>query len=193
LIRELELFEPVLAKTAHLPAPTPDYVAAMGRHVSSVCVITTQRDGKKYGLTATAMTSVCAEPPRLLVCINKTGSSHDMILAAGTFCVNVLDEHQDNLGKAFAGMMGKDFDRFSLGKWHELTTGAPVLKDAAAVFDCKVDQVIDQFTHSIVIGEVLSAQIGRAGDPLLYGARRFRTLRKTAAVQDGKSSEPLHY
>jgi flavin reductase (DIM6/NTAB) family NADH-FMN oxidoreductase RutF len=150
----------------------------MGQHVSSVCVITTHHEGKKFGLTATAMSSVCAEPPRLLICVNKNGSSHDVILAAGTFCVNVLDEHQEKIGQAFAGMMGKDYDRFSEGEWQELATGAPVLKDASAVFDCEVKQVIDQFTHSIIIGEVLAAQIGRAGDALLYGARKFRTLRK---------------
>jgi flavin reductase (DIM6/NTAB) family NADH-FMN oxidoreductase RutF len=171
-------------------APTPDFVAAMAQHVSSVCVITTHHQGKKFGLTATAMSSVCAEPPRLLVCINKSGSSHDMILESGFFCVNVLDEHQEKIGQAFAGMMGKEYDRFGEGEWQELATGAPVLKDASAVFDCEVKQVIDQFTHSIVIGEVLVAHIGRTGDPLLYGARKFRTLRKTGAGSESKRPEP---
>ena len=61
-----------------------------------------------------------------------------MILAAGVFCVNVLDEHQDKIAKAFAGMMGRDFDRFSVGEWQELATGSPALKNAAAVFDCQI-------------------------------------------------------
>lgn len=165
----------------------------MGQHVSSVCVITTQHEGKNYGLTATAMSSVCADPPRLLVCINKSGTSHEMVLASGKFCVNVLDEHQEKIGKAFAGMLGKDFDRFSVGEWQELATGAPVLKDASAVFDCEVKQVLDQFTHSIIIGEVLSTKIGCTGDALLYGARKFRTLRKTAAVPQGDMTESLHF
>jgi flavin reductase (DIM6/NTAB) family NADH-FMN oxidoreductase RutF len=85
----------------------------MGQHVSSVCVITSVHEGKRYGLTATAMSSVCADPPRLLVCVNKSGVSHDMIAASGAFCVNVLAEQQVQTAKAFAGMMGKDFDRFS--------------------------------------------------------------------------------
>jgi flavin reductase (DIM6/NTAB) family NADH-FMN oxidoreductase RutF len=183
----------VQKKTPRPAAPTPDFVAAMGQHVSSVCVITTQHQGKNFGLTATAMSSVCADPPRLLVCINKSGTSHEMILAAGVFCVNVLDEHQEKIGKAFAGMLGKDFDRFSAGEWQELATGAPVLKSASAVFDCEIKQVIDQFTHSVIIGEVLAAQVGRAGDALLYGARKFRTLRKTAAEPMGDKAESLHF
>ena len=165
----------------------------MGQHVSSVCVITTQHQGKRFGLTATAMSSVCADPPRLLVCINKSGISHEMILAAGVFCVNVLGEPQDRVAKAFAGMMGRDFDRFSLGEWQELATGAPALKNAAAVFDCEIKQVIDQFSHSILIGEVQAAQSGTGKDSLLYGARRFRTLRKMISETVGDDIESLHF
>jgi flavin reductase (DIM6/NTAB) family NADH-FMN oxidoreductase RutF len=160
------------------PAASSDYVAAMGQYVSSVCVITTKHDDKSFGLTATAMSSVCAEPPRLLVCVKKSGSSHDMIASSGIFCVNVLAEHQVQTAKAFAGMLGRDFDRFSAGQWYELMTGAPALKNAAAVFDCEIKQVVDQFSHSIFIGEVVAVDSVSEQDTLLYGARKFRALQK---------------
>jgi len=165
----------------------------MGQHVSSVCVITTRYHGKPHGLTATAMSSVCADPPRLLICVNKTGSSHEMITASGTFCVNVLAEAQDTVAKAFAGMLGKDFERFSVGEWDELVTGAPALMNATAVFDCEVKQIIDQFSHSIIIGEVLGARHAKGQDTLLYGARRFRALRKTISEHASAADEPLHF
>lgn len=165
----------------------------MGQHVASVCVITSVQNGKRFGLTATAMSSVCAEPPRLLVCVNKSGASHDAITTSSKFCVNVLAEAQDNVAKAFAGMMGRDFDRFSVGGWNELVTGAPALVNATAVFDCEVKQVIDQFSHSIIIGEVLAAQHVKSQDTLLYGARRFRSLRKTIGELSGASDETLHF
>jgi flavin reductase (DIM6/NTAB) family NADH-FMN oxidoreductase RutF len=175
------------------PAPTADFVSAMGQHVSSVCVITSALQDKRYGLTATAMSSVCAEPPRLLVCVNKLGASHEAIVSAGFFCVNVLAEEQDNVAKAFAGMMGKDFDRFSVGTWDELVTGAPSLVHATSVFDCRIVDVIDQFSHSVFIGEVLAARHLKNQDTLLYGARRFRSLRKTLGAQFGTSDESLHF
>jgi flavin reductase (DIM6/NTAB) family NADH-FMN oxidoreductase RutF len=162
----------------------------MAQHVSSVCVITTIHQGKRFGLTATAMNSVCADPPRLLVCVNKSGVSHEMVISSGVFCVNVLDEHQDKTAKAFAGMLGRDFDRFSSGEWYELETGAPALKNATAVFDC---QVIDQFSHSIFIGEVLAVSSGQGRDTLLYGARKFRTLRKTISETVGTDETLLHF
>ena len=173
--------------------PAVEFISAMGQHVSSVCVITSAQNGKRVGLTATAMSSVCADPPRLLVCVNKSGVSHEMITSTGTFCVNVLAEAQDKVAKAFAGMMGKDFDRFSVGEWDEMVSSAPALKHATAVFDCEVKQVIEQFSHSIFIGEVLAARHARGQDTLLYGARRFRSLRKTISEFAGLSDESLHF
>jgi flavin reductase (DIM6/NTAB) family NADH-FMN oxidoreductase RutF len=174
-------------------ASSPDFIAAMGQHASSVCVITTIHGGQRYGLTATAMTSICASPPRLLVCINKSGLSHERILAAGTFCVNVLSETQDIIAKSFAGMLGKDVDRFSFGEWHDLQTGSPALKEAAAVFDCRIAELVDQFTHTVLIGEVVAASSGVGTDALLYGARRFRTLRKTVTASSETILESLHF
>jgi flavin reductase (DIM6/NTAB) family NADH-FMN oxidoreductase RutF len=172
--------------------PTPEFVAAMGQHVSSVCVITTQHEGRRYGLTATAMTSVCADPARLLVCVNKSGVSHDMIKASGVFCVNVLAEKQLQTAKAFAGMLGKDFDKFSSGEWYALQTGVPALVNAVAVFDCRIAQTIDQFSHAIFIGEVLAVSFATGQDTLLYGARKFRDLRKIGQATNG-TTESLHF
>ena len=107
--------------------------------------------------------------------------------------MNVLAEAQDKVAKAFAGMMGKDFDRFSVGEWDELVSGAPALVNATAVFDCEVKHVIDQFSHSIFIGEVLAARHATGKDTLLYGARRFRSLRKTISELAGLSDESLHF
>ena len=137
-------------------ANSADFARAMGQHVASVCVITTAVDGARYGLTATAVSSVCATPPRLLVCVNCSSFAHAKIVGAGHFCVNVLSEEQDSVAKAFAGMLGKDADRFGHGQWSELKTGSPALAGAAAVFDCRIATTIEQFTHTIFIGNVVA-------------------------------------
>lgn len=170
-------------QTPRAPVAGADYIRAMGQHASSVCVITASHGGNRHGLTATAVSSVCAEPPRLLVCANKSGVTHQMIRDSGHFCVNVLSEDHDHIAKGFAGMMGKDFDRFSVGSWTDLATGSPALRDAAAVFDCQIAEVIDQFTHTIFIGSVVAVASRSGQDPLLYGARRFRQLRKSVSPQ----------
>jgi flavin reductase (DIM6/NTAB) family NADH-FMN oxidoreductase RutF len=155
-----------------------DYIAAMGRHASSVCLITTTVGGERFGLTATAVTSVCAAPPRLLVCVNTSGLTHQKIMEAGVLCVNVVTDTQEKVARAFAGMMGGTFDRFSIGEWSSLLTGAPALGGAAAVFDCCIRETVRQFTHSIFICEVVATQVQGGTEPLLYTGRRFRELRR---------------
>lgn len=159
---------------------TGQYVAAIAHHVSSVCVITTELDGRRYGLTATAVASVSAQPPRILVCINRKGMTHDRILESGHFCVNVLGEHQEHVAKVFAGMGGEIPDRFREGHWTRLKTGSPVLEEAAAAIDCQVGEVSDQYSHSVIFGDVVAVSHVEGQDTLLYGVRRFRQLAKMA-------------
>ncbi len=175
------------------PVGTQDFVRAMGQHVASVCVITTRHENERFGLTATAVTSVCADPPRLLVCVNKSGLTYQKMAASGHFGVIVLDEAQEKIGKAFAGMLGRDFDRFSLGEWHALITGSPILKHAASAFDCRIVETIDQFTHSIFIGEVVGVETGVGRDAVVYGARKFRNLRKIVTAATEENVESLHF
>lgn len=171
------------------PVEADEYINAIAQHVSSVCVITTELDGERFGLTATAVSSVCAEPPRLLVCVNATGYTHDKIVAAGKFCVNVLTEDQDKVAMVFAGM-GDPTARFDTGSWSPLETGAPGLDGAAAVFDCVLTETSDQSTHSVMFGDVVATRHRSEPDALLYGGRRFRQLRK---VFTGSSGGPDDY
>jgi flavin reductase (DIM6/NTAB) family NADH-FMN oxidoreductase RutF len=176
------------------PVAADEFIAAMGRHVSSVCVITTTDGRERFGLTATAVSSVSANPPRLLVCVNASGLTHAKIVAAGILCVNVVGEDQDKVARSFAGMLGRDFDRFSVGTWETLKTGAPVLAEAVAAFDCRVTEQVQQATHTIFVCEVVATAQGRQ-EPLLYGSRRFRQLRKSVASRAVEEPEmdSLHF
>ena len=160
------------------PVSAADYIAAIAQHVASVCVITTLCEGERFGLTATAVASVSAEPARLLVCVNKTGQTHDKILHSGRFCVNVLTEAQDKVAMVFSGMAGARADRFAVGEWTTLASGAPVLIGAAAAFDCRLASLSDHSSHSVLFGDVLATRHRAGEDTLLYGVRRFRQLRK---------------
>ena len=180
------------AKAKPVPSVTAaEYVAAIAQHVSSVCVITTSLSGERFGLTATAVSSVSAEPPRLLVCVNKSGFTHDKIVDAGRFCVNVLTEEQDKVAMVFAGMGGDSADRFAAGEWTTLATGAPTLVGAAAVFDCVLGETCDQSTHTVLFGDVVATAHQKGHDTLLYGGRRFRQLRKVFAALGDTSREYL--
>jgi len=146
------------------------------RHLAaSVTLITTRHRGQRGGLTATAVCSVSADPPQLLVCVNKTASAHDPIGEAGLFCVNILAPAHRKIAERFAGMDGVEGDeRFrDMGAWRELTTGAPVLEGCPVSFDCKLVTRVSAGTHTIYIGEIIDLTLDANATPLLYADGTF--------------------
>jgi flavin reductase (DIM6/NTAB) family NADH-FMN oxidoreductase RutF len=157
------------------------------RHLAaSVTLITTRHDGLRGGLTATAVCSVSAEPPQILVCVNRTASAHDPIGHAKVFCVNILAPEHRKIAERFAGMDGIEGDeRFnSLGEWSTMKTGAPVLKGCPVSFDCKLVAELGAGTHTIYIGEIVDIVLDGNAVPLVYADGNFvhgEALRKAAA------------
>jgi flavin reductase (DIM6/NTAB) family NADH-FMN oxidoreductase RutF len=141
------------------------------RHLAaSVTLITTRHHDVRGGLTATAVCSVSAEPPQILVCVNKTASAHDPIGEAGFFCVNVLSPPHRKIAERFAGMDGVEGDdRFlDMGDWSTLSTGAPVLKGCPVSFDCRLVTRVAAGTHTVYIGEIVDVLLDPAAPALLY-------------------------
>src|SRR5262245_52133919 len=99
----------------------------MRQLAAAVTVITAERHGVRNGLTATAVMSVSAEPPRLAIAVNQSASALKLLLEAGAFAVNVLSYDQEGVANRFASVAVKGDARFEGATWHTLETGAPVL------------------------------------------------------------------
>ena len=52
--------------------------------------------------------------------------------------------------------------------WAAAVTGAPVLQESLAYFDCKVSHEIVAGDHRLVICEVIEARQLNTGSPMLY-------------------------
>lgn len=146
--------------------------------VSTVTVITTSRQGGIHGMTATAFASVSADPPTVLIVLNKTTRTHPLISASGRFAVNLLAEDQVELGNRFAGKHETPFD----GIAHELSAhGIPLLAGALAALECETVQEVDAGTHTIFIGRVLSGARSEAA-PLAYHDGRYTSIKVSEPV-----------
>jgi flavin reductase len=67
--------------------------------------------------------------------------------------------------------------RFAAGEWVRLATGAPVLEGAAASFDCRITEVMEQGTHSVVFASVEAVRFAdMAAGCLMYYARSYHGL-----------------
>ncbi len=157
---------------------------AMRQFAATVSVISTADGGQRYGMTATAVTSLCVEPPTLLVCVNRGASIHTPLSRAGHFCVSVLRDHHVALSHAFSGGLDPS-RRFSLGDWQDTEEGLPFLADAQASFVCRLARTLEYATHSVFIGEVLRACSSEAAAPLVYHAGRYAGLAPLEQARPG--------
>ncbi|MBL8832989.1 MAG: flavin reductase family protein [Rhodospirillales bacterium] len=166
-----------------------DFKNAMRRLAAGVTIVATagRKDGR-CGLTATAVCSLSADPPQLLVCVNRDTAPNAAIARAGRFSVNVLATRHKALALRFAGVTGVQGDeRFARGDWIAAATGAPVLADALAYFDCRLVDRVESGTHTVFIGEVRAAHSRKNGAPLLYAAGAFQALAKKAARRSDRA------
>ncbi len=148
-----------------------DFRAVMRRFPTGVAVVTTILDGKPKGFTANAVASVSAEPPTVLVCVNRMARSHPLISAAGRFCINVLRLDQRELAIRFASHEPTD-PLEDLGFATD-ATGAPVIAGAFAYLDCELAEEFTAGTHTIFIGAVRACSY-RDGEPLGYFDGEYR-------------------
>ena len=158
------------------PFDPEDFKAGMRRLASGVSLIAVDDGTARHGLIATAVTSLSAEPPSLLVCVNGTASIFPAISEAGSFCVNILSCDQKAIAERFA--IPKDREsRFESGSWTTLATGAPALEGSQVSFDCRAAGRTEFGTHTIFFGEVVAVtDWGTEADPLLYHGSAFHGL-----------------
>jgi flavin reductase len=149
---------------------------AMSRLGAAVNIITTDGPAGRHGLTASAVCSVTDSPPTLLVCVRRAARAHDVLKVNGALCVNILAGRHQNLSDDF-GRSGIAVDqRFAGGSWTHLATRAPVLIDAAASLDCRIAQVAEVGTHSVLFCEVEDIAIAPQPEGLIYFNRLYHRL-----------------
>lgn len=155
-----------------MPDPSA-YINAMGAAVTGVTVVTTAGAGvEPIGRTVSAMCSVSADPPILLVAIRSDSPLVAAIRARGAFAVNVLSDRQAAISEAFAGR-GAAPHTFRTRDWWPLTGGAPpLLHGAAARFRCDVAGATVAGTHTLVLGAVTRSERG-VTTPLAYTRRGY--------------------
>lgn len=166
---------------------TPDsdlFKRGMRRLASGVSIVTTAEGGERHGMAATSVCSVSAEPPTLLVCVNRTATTHAVIGRAGFFCVNFLAENDDELARRFATPLGRE-TRFQGRDWTTLITAAPALVGSLASFDCEVTDSIGVDSHTVFIGRVKAIELWHERIvPLVYLDGRFDTVRAPLGAKD---------
>jgi flavin reductase (DIM6/NTAB) family NADH-FMN oxidoreductase RutF len=134
--------------------------------VTGVTVVTTGVGGVPRGLAVNAFASVSLTPPIVLVCVASNSNTHEHLFRSERFAINMLAADQGDVARRFAS---KASDKFGSVAWRPAPGGSPILDGASAYLEASVCQRILAGTHTVFIGEVVTAE---AFDrpPLVYMA-----------------------
>src|SRR5690606_316235 len=117
--------------------------------------------------TVSSFNSVSLDPPLISFCAANDSRTLSALQENGSFAVNVLAQGQDELCYRFADK--KVSDRFAENEFIDgARTGAPILKDALASFECEVHQIVPAGDHQLILGRVVG--LARDGDksPMVF-------------------------
>jgi 3-hydroxy-9,10-secoandrosta-1,3,5(10)-triene-9,17-dione monooxygenase reductase component len=155
---------------AAAPSPSVESVRfrrLMARWATGVSVVTAHEASRDDGLTVNSFLSISLTPPRVLISIMTDAEAWKTIHRSRAFAVSVLAAGQREISERFAKRI-PSVDKFEGIHFHRGTTQAALLDGTLAVFECRVAQEIDAGDHMLFVGDVVAAEEGADGAPLLF-------------------------
>lgn len=123
-------------------------------------VVTVSHDGAEHGMTANWVTQAAFEPPMIVVAIENTSKTIEMIRDARHFAINVLQEGQRDLAAKLARTSEQAPQKLKGIKTKPgPQTQAPLLLDALGWVECRVIASLPAGDHTLVLGEVEAAGV----------------------------------
>jgi flavin reductase (DIM6/NTAB) family NADH-FMN oxidoreductase RutF/DNA-binding GntR family transcriptional regulator len=187
------------ARTGAMELDRDVFREVIGHFMSGVTVITATAEGRDYGMTASAVTSLSLEPPMLLACLNNQSPTQQAISRSRVFAVSVLAEDQGDLAKHFAR---RGDDKFAGVPITRGAGGLPLIGGALAVLECEVSDDVVGGTHRVFLARVRRAD-ARPGAPLAYfrgsfgrveldlNARALEFVRRSVVTRECALDQPL--
>lgn len=150
---------------------------AMSRLSAPVVLVTTDGEAGRHGLTVSAICSVSADPPTVLVCLNRSSRAHTALVSNGVLGISILQTgHEDIAGRFARSSLSQD-EKFAGVDWHTSALGVPVLDNAVATLSGPIASIHSSGSHDIVLCQVTDITL-REGSPyaLAWFGRTFHSL-----------------
>jgi flavin reductase len=137
--------------------------AAMRRFPAGIAVLTLRRP---FGVTVGSLASVSLDPPLVGVAIGLDTQAHELIREEGGFALSILAGDQRELAQHFARSVPP------IAQWEGIATRdgprGPLLMSALAWLECGLWAQYAAGDHSLFVGKVEAAELGRRDEGLVY-------------------------
>ena len=140
---------------------------------SGVSVVVAELDGRRAGLTVSALVSLSLEPSLIGISLARTASLYEVLDGAGEWAVSILAGDQAHLAQHFARSVPP------IALWD----GIPVRDDdsrllvgAVGWLTARTVDALEAGDHTFFVGEVLSVEQGAAPSSLVYRNQGYAAL-----------------
>ena len=140
---------------------------AWSKFATGVSVVTTiEPDGSVHGMAANGITSVSLDPLLVLLCVGHNRNSYPLIKDSGRFCINILNEDQQDVGDYYARPPERRESDYRV-PFTFTEGGSAALDGSLASMDCHVVTEHVAGDHTIFIAQVDEIHVNE-GKPLLF-------------------------
>lgn len=153
------------------PADGANFRQAMRHLPGGVTIVTAAGRQGPAGVTATAIASVSALPPVLLVVVDRWNWVRVRAEESGRFAINLLGAGQQGLAERFSHGSTASFDGLAL-----VGDGPPLLEDAPVALRCRLVDTSEISERTVLFGQVEAIAFGPAAAPLVYVDGEYRGL-----------------
>lgn len=151
-------------------SPDTDLMKRVNRQfVTGVTVVTAMDDDVPRGLAVNAFASISLDPPTVIVCVQRTSSTHDCLFRAQHLSINILSTDQLDVVTTFSG---KSPDKFAEVDWSPGTHGSPLLDRSSAQMEVEIRERLQASTHTVFVCRVMEASVSDR-TPMVYSAGKF--------------------
>ena len=137
--------------------------------ILGVYIVTVKANDKMNGMTASWVSRASRNPPMLVACIGHRSYTNELIKKAGYFVVNTLAEGQQEIGKHFGFVSGRDADKLKEIEYIEGESGTPILREAMSYLECELFDTFTTGDHTAFVGKIINGRVlGDSKIPLVF-------------------------
>ncbi|MBA4863843.1 flavin reductase family protein [Streptomyces sp. PSKA54] len=150
--------------------PDIDVMKQVNRQfVTGVTVVTAMDGETPRGLAVNAFSSISLDPATVMVCVQRTSSTHDCLFRADHLAINILSTDQLDVVATFAS---KADDKFKDVEWESGPFGSPLIARSSAQMEVEIRERLQASTHTVFICRVVYAAVAE-NHPMVYSAGKF--------------------
>jgi flavin reductase (DIM6/NTAB) family NADH-FMN oxidoreductase RutF len=133
---------------------------------SGLYVVGSRAGERLNGMTCNWATQLATDPKLVGVSVERGALTHELIETGGAFSLSVLAREDRTLVRKFVKPVEADTAARTLNgfAYTAAVTGAPILTQAVAWIDCRLDRTLDAGSHTLFVGEVVAAGFQRPED-----------------------------